>query len=72
MTQWWRAVGAGEEEGSGAPLLSQSLGDAQVFCCLTGERIEKDIKDVGKPRMHCLGMCCEKWGMVLGAVMCPS
>jgi hypothetical protein len=53
--QWWRAPGVGEDEEGGAPLLSQSLGNVQVFCCITGERIERDVRDVGKPRMHCLG-----------------
>jgi hypothetical protein len=60
--QWWRAVGAEGEEAS-APLLSQSLGDAQVFCTLTGERIERDVRDVGKPRMHCLGASCTTTGL---------
>ena len=32
--------------------LAQSLGDATVWCCVSGDRIEKDIADVGTPRYH--------------------
>ena len=59
--QWWRsqaALQAAREGGDGGaePLLSQSLGSAEVWCSVTGQRIEKDASQVGVPRYHCMDL----------------
>ena len=36
--------------------MTQSLGDAKVYCLLSGELIENDEQTSGKPRFHCLDM----------------
>ena len=48
---WWKAPGSTEDP---ANLLTTPLGTAEVYCCVSGERIEKDISEVGKLRWHCI------------------
>lgn len=47
---WWKAPNSSNND----PLLSTPLGTAEVYCSISGERIEKDKTEIGKPRMHCI------------------
>ena len=56
---WWKKprslrIEGEDDDADEVGKLSQSLGSAEVFCEFSGEQIERDIKDVGILRYHCL------------------
>ena len=50
---WWRAPGSTEDP---ANMLTTPLGTAEVYCSISGERIEKDVTDIGVERWHCIDL----------------
>jgi hypothetical protein len=49
---WWRDPSVPVDENE--PILTQNLGTAEVYCCISAEMLERDVNDTGRPRYHCL------------------